>query len=67
MKKLILALLLIITTCIASAGAAPMILEYDGSVRNYSGNIYDLEVNGLLQLPILIFQSSLHIDGRWSR
>lgn len=54
MKKLILALLLIITTCIASAGAAPMILEYDGSVRNYSGNIYDLEVNGkmLTNLPL---------------
>lgn len=54
MKKLIAALLLIITTCIASAGAAPMILEYDGSVRNYSGNIYDLEVNGrmLTNLPL---------------
>ncbi|MBE7015453.1 MAG: hypothetical protein E7417_01355 [Ruminococcaceae bacterium] len=54
MKKLIAALLLITSTCVASASAAPMILEYDGSIRNYSGNIYDLEVNGkmLTNLPL---------------
>lgn len=54
MKKIAITLLLILSMFFDTAYAASMILEYDGAVRNYTGNIYNLEVNGkrLTNLPL---------------
>ena len=54
MKKIAIALFLIMCMFFETAYAASMILEYDGAVRNYTGNVYDLEVNGkkLTNLPL---------------
>ena len=54
MKKFLISLLLILSMFSGIAEAASLILEYDGAVRNYTGNIYDLKVNGkmLTNLPL---------------
>lgn len=54
MKKFIITLCLLCCLLLDATGVAAMILEYDGSVHNYTGNIYSLSVNGkkLSKLPL---------------
>lgn len=54
MKKIAITLFLLMCMFFETAYAASMILEYDGAVRNYTGNVYDLQVNGkkLTNLPL---------------
>lgn len=53
MKRFIVAFILLASMFFTTAEAA-LILEYDGAVRNYTGSIYELEVNGnrLTNLPL---------------
>lgn len=52
MRKLKIIFVMILTTMcfnimhVSAAGVATMLLEYDGAVHDYSGSVYDLEVNG---------------------
>lgn len=54
MKKIATTLCLIGCLFVNTVASASMILEYDGSVHNYTGNIYSLSVNGktLSDLPL---------------
>lgn len=54
MKKIAVALLILCCIFINTVASASMILEYDGSVHNYTGAVYALEVNGqrLQNLPL---------------
>jgi len=54
MKKFLTTLFLILCFLSSTIHAASLILEYDGAVRNYTGSVYDLKVNGkkLTNLPL---------------
>ncbi|MDD6735955.1 MAG: N-acetylmuramoyl-L-alanine amidase [Clostridiales bacterium] len=54
MKKTVTIFLLICCFFMNTAASASIILEYDGSVHNYTGAVYSLEVNGkkLTNLPL---------------
>lgn len=54
MKRILLLMLVLCGFFVNTAEAASMILEYDGSVHNYTGAVYSLEVNGktLTNLPL---------------
>ena len=54
MRKLAITLLLLCSLFVNTAFAESMILEYDGSVHNYTGDVYALVVNGktLNNLPL---------------
>ena len=68
MKKIAVALLILCSIFINTVASASMILEYDGSVHNYTCAVYALEVNGqrLHNLPLepIIFNARALIPVR---
>lgn len=54
MKKIAVILIILCSFFVNTAALAAMILEYDGSVHNYTGAVYTLNVNGkkLTDLPL---------------
>lgn len=54
MRKIAVILALLCSFFTEAVSAASLILEYDGSVHNYNGAVYELEINGklLTNLPL---------------
>ncbi len=68
MRKLAAALCLLCCIFVNTIASAAIILEYDGGVHNYTGNVYSLSVNGktLTDLPLepIIFNNRALVPVR---
>ena len=68
MRKFATALILMCCLFVNTVASAAMILEYDGGVHNYTGNVYSLSVNGktLSDLPLepIIFNNRALVPVR---
>ena len=64
MKKLVMILLAMSCFFVGVTYAESMTLEYDGGVHQYSGDVYELEINDsrLVNLPLQPKQALLRAD-----